>query len=56
MDVKSEIIAKFEEALSAKNSCTPGFVTRLCDLIRAGDGMSQDELMSLVESESYGKH
>jgi hypothetical protein len=56
MDVKSEIIAEFEEALLARNSCTPAFVTRLCDLIRAKDSMSQDELMSLIENEPYDKH
>ena len=56
MDIKSEIIAKFEQALLARNSCTPEFVARLCELIRAGDGISQGELMSLVEGESHGKH
>lgn len=56
MDIKSEIITKFEEALLAKNSCTPEFVAHLCDLIRTGEGISQNELVSLVESESYGKH
>jgi len=56
MDVRTEIIREFEKALLAKDSCTPEFAARLCDLIRAGNGMSQKELVSLVESESHDKH
>lgn len=56
MDVKSEIVTKFSENLSATQSCSPEFVAHLCDLIRAGDSISQDKLMSLVEDESHGKH
>jgi hypothetical protein len=56
MDVRSEIVRKFAENLSATGSCTPDFIARLCELIKAGDGVSKDKVVALIEVESNGQH
>lgn len=56
MDVKTEIIEKFAESLSATGSCTPDFIKRLCELIKAGDGLSEERVLSLVEEELRDQH
>jgi hypothetical protein len=56
MDVRSEIVRKFAENLSATGSCEPNFVAHLCDLIRAGNGVSKEKLMLLVQEEAHDHH
>lgn len=56
MDVKSEIVRKFAESLSETGLCNPDFIVRLCDLIKAGNGVSKEKLMSLIEEESHDRH
>ncbi len=54
MDVKSEIVMKFSENLSATQSCSPDFIARLCELIEADSGVSEDKVIALIEDESNG--
>lgn len=56
MDVKDEIVGEFVRSLTATTSCTPDFIKRLCELIKADDGLSKERLLSLVEAELRDQH
>lgn|GEM_PF-6166506 len=56
MDIKSAIVREYAETLLATNLCTPDFIKCLCELIKAGDGLSKEKVLSLVEEELRDHH